>query len=170
MGSFLKLGLLLYEEFYIHYTKLSFTYSRKHIFYFVCLAQGKPSFSPRLACGSPKLMGPGTLPWLTPLSVGLCTGAKNCNRYVADTGACAWQITLLEKKICTPISFLRHNIYNCIEKNMHPIIYHLRERPFNLKGGYGFFLKKYSDSQRCWKKYSDFGGGKKIIWLRIFVI
>ena len=27
----------------------------------------------------------------------------------------------------------------------------VRERPFNLKGGYGFFLKKYS----------DFGGGKK---------
>ena len=31
---------------------------------------------------------------------------------------------------------------------------HLRERPFNLKGGgegggYGFFLKKYSDSQCC---------------------
>ena len=26
---------------------------------------------------------------------------------------------------------------------------------------YGFFLKKYSDSQWCWKKYSDFGGGKK---------
>jgi hypothetical protein len=23
------------------------------------------------------------------------------------------------------------------------------------------FLKKYSDSQCCWKKYSDFGGGKK---------
>ena len=42
--------------------------------------------------------------------------------------------------------------------------YHIRERPFNLKGGeggYGFFLKKYSDSQWCWKKYSDFGGGKK---------
>jgi hypothetical protein len=39
-----------------------------------------------------------------------------------------------------------------------------RERPFNLKGAggsYGFFLKKYSDSQCCWKKYSDFGGGKK---------
>ena len=29
------------------------------------------------------------------------------------------------------------------------------------RGGYGFFLKKYSDSQCCWKKYSDFGGGKK---------
>jgi hypothetical protein len=29
------------------------------------------------------------------------------------------------------------------------------------RGGYGFFLKKYSDSQFCWKKYSDFGGGKK---------
>ena len=28
-------------------------------------------------------------------------------------------------------------------------------------GGYGFFQKKYSDSQCCWKKYSDFGGGKK---------
>jgi hypothetical protein len=37
----------------------------------------------------------------------------------------------------------------------------LRDRPFNLKGGYVFFLKKYSDSQCCWKKYSDFGGGKK---------
>ena len=40
----------------------------------------------------------------------------------------------------------------------------LRERPFNLKGGgggYVFFLKKYSDSQCCWKKYSDFGGAKK---------
>ena len=31
-----------------------------------------------------------------------------------------------------------------------------------MKGeGYGFFLKKYSDSQCCWKKYSDFGGWKK---------
>jgi hypothetical protein len=28
-------------------------------------------------------------------------------------------------------------------------------------GGYGFFLNKYSDFQCCWKKYSDFGGGKK---------
>jgi hypothetical protein len=28
-------------------------------------------------------------------------------------------------------------------------------------GGFFFFLKKYSDSQCCWKKYSDFGGGKK---------
>ena len=41
------------------------------------------------------------------------------------------------------------------------ITYNLWERSFNLKGGYGFFLKKYSDSQYCWKKYSDFGGGKK---------
>ena len=24
-----------------------------------------------------------------------------------------------------------------------------------------FFLKTYSDSQCCWKKYSDVGGGKK---------
>ena len=29
------------------------------------------------------------------------------------------------------------------------------------RGGYGYFLKQYSDSQCCWKKYSDFGGGKK---------
>jgi hypothetical protein len=28
-------------------------------------------------------------------------------------------------------------------------------------GGYGFSLKKCSDSQCCWNKYSDFGGGKK---------
>jgi hypothetical protein len=42
-------------------------------------------------------------------------------------------------------------------------VFALRERPFNLKGGgYGFFVFfKYSDSQCCWKKYSDFGGGKK---------
>jgi hypothetical protein len=34
----------------------------------------------------------------------------------------------------------------------------IRERLFNLKGGlWFFFLKKYSDSQCCWKKYSDFG-------------
>jgi hypothetical protein len=39
---------------------------------------------------------------------------------------------------------------------------HIRERPFNLKGGlWVFSKKKYSDSQCCWKKYSDFGGGKK---------
>ena len=36
--------------------------------------------------------------------------------------------------------------------------YHLTWRD---GGGYGFFLKKYSDSQCCWKKDSDFGGGKK---------
>ena len=38
---------------------------------------------------------------------------------------------------------------------------YIRERPFNLGGGYGFFLKIYSDSQCCWKKYSDFGGRKR---------
>jgi hypothetical protein len=32
---------------------LSFTFSRKHTFYFVCLTQGTPSvfFLPRLSCG-----------------------------------------------------------------------------------------------------------------------
>ena len=41
--------------------------------------------------------------------------------------------------------------------------YLIRERPFNLKGGGCVFFskKKNSDSQCCWKKYSDFGGGKK---------
>ena len=29
------------------------------------------------------------------------------------------------------------------------------------KGGGMVFFLKYSDSQCCWKKYSDFGGGKK---------
>ena len=41
--------------------------------------------------------------------------------------------------------------------NLCPLAWHfcskantIRERPFNLKeGGYGFFLKKYSDSQCC---------------------
>ena len=28
-------------------------------------------------------------------------------------------------------------------------------------GGYDLKKKKYSDSQWCWKKYSDFGGGIK---------
>ena len=38
-----------------------------------------------------------------------------------------------------------------------------RNRPFNLKRGgrLCFFSKKNSDSQCCWKKYSDFDGGKK---------
>jgi hypothetical protein len=62
----------------------------------------------------------------------------------------------------------------------------IRDRPFNLEGGYGFlfrsefffrttqeleyfFLKKYSDSQCCWKKYSSIlVEGKKIIWFRVF--
>jgi hypothetical protein len=44
----------------------------------------------------------------------------------------------------------------------------LTERPFNLKGGTGFFLKKYCDSQCCWKKYSDFGGGKTINLIQRF--
>jgi hypothetical protein len=30
--------------------------------------------------------------------------------------------------------------------------------------------KKYSDSKCCWKKYSDFGGGKKKICFKVFVI
>ena len=44
---------------------------------------------------------------------------------------------------------------------------YLRDGSFNLKGGgegvMAFLIKKYSDSQCCLKKYSDFGGGKKII-------
>jgi hypothetical protein len=45
-----------------------------------------------------------------------------------------------------------------------------RDGPFILKGGLYYFSKKNSDSQCCWKKYSDFGGGKKIFWFRVFVI
>jgi hypothetical protein len=38
----------------------------------------------------------------------------------------------------------------------------VRERPFNLKGGYGFFSKKNILIPNVGeKKYSDFGGGKK---------
>jgi hypothetical protein len=33
----------------------------------------------------------------------------------------------------------------------------------NKEGGYVFFLKKYSDSLCCLKKYSDCGGGKTIM-------
>ena len=49
-----------------------------------------------------------------------------------------------------------------------PQVRTLRDGPFNFQEGREgrrimfFFLKKYSDSQCCWKKYSDFGGGKKI--------
>jgi hypothetical protein len=34
--------------------------------------------------------------------------------------------------------------------------------------GYVFFLKKYSDSQCCWKKYSDFGGGTILLLFRFW--
>ena len=37
---------------------------------------------------------------------------------------------------------------------------HLGNDHLTWREGYVFFLKKYSDSQCCWKKYSDFGGGK----------
>jgi hypothetical protein len=37
----------------------------------------------------------------------------------------------------------------------------LRDGSFNFQEDYGFIPKNYSDSQCCWKKYSDFGGGKK---------
>ena len=54
--------------------------------------------------------------------------------------------------------------YGCFNNSLGNVEITVRERPLNLKGrggGYGFFPKKYSDSQCCWKKYSDFGGGKK---------
>jgi hypothetical protein len=38
------------------------------------------------------------------------------------------------------------------------------------RGGYGFFSKKIFWFPMLLKKYSDFGGGKKIIWFRVFVI
>ena len=38
---------------------------------------------------------------------------------------------------------------------------HLTSRGEGGGGGYVFFLNKYSDSHCYWKKYSDFGGGKK---------
>jgi hypothetical protein len=45
---------------------------------------------------------------------------------------------------------------------MHLLFLWLRTDHLTWRGGYGFFSKKkYSDSQCCWKKYSDFGGGKK---------
>ena len=48
----------------------------------------------------------------------------------------------------------------------------LNDGPFNFQGGgYGFFLKKIFWFPMLLKKYSDFGGGKKIIiWFRAFVI
>ena len=42
----------------------------------------------------------------------------------------------------------------------HEYIYDIRERPFNLKRGRGF-LKKYSDSQCCWKNILILVEGKK---------
>jgi hypothetical protein len=65
-----------------------------------------------------------------------------------------------------------HHINNITNKANASLRF-IRERPFNLRG-FMFFSKKkkkkYSDSQCCWKKYSDFGGGKKIIWFKVFVI
>ena len=46
----------------------------------------------------------------------------------------------------------------------HLVLVFVRDGPFNFKGG-----GCYSDSQCCWKKYSDFGGEKKN-WFRVFVI
>jgi hypothetical protein len=47
-----------------------------------------------------------------------------------------------------------------------------KDGPFNLQegGGYVFFLKKYSDSQWCWKNILILVEEKKKIWFRVFVI
>jgi len=42
------------------------------------------------------------------------------------------------------------------------LLRHLGNDHLTSRGRYGFFLKKYSDSERCWKRYFHFGGGKKI--------
>jgi hypothetical protein len=83
-------------------------------------------------------------------------------------------LILVEEKKKIWFSFCHNVMLNFWKKNCTLCdikINILRKRPFNLKGGYGAFLKKYSDSRCGWKKYSDFGGGKKkIIWFRVFVI
>ena len=90
-----------------------------------------------------------------------------------------WEFEKLNIKFCKYLLGVNKkstNIAVLSELGRYPIYLKLitqvlRKRPFNLKGGgFGFFLKIYSDSQCCWKKYSDFGGRKKIIWFRVFVI
>jgi hypothetical protein len=58
----------------IHYQGSYESHSHIHEsthFILFALLKVHPRFFPRLACGPPKLMGPGALPRLTPLSVGL---------------------------------------------------------------------------------------------------
>jgi hypothetical protein len=102
----------------------------------------------------------------------------NCIRINTIFNNVVWKLTQTificsyMEYICQLIWYSRAcGSYQDIDRESLLIKIYLRERPFNLKGGYGFFLKKYSDSQCCWKKYSDFGGEKKkIIWFRVFVI
>ena len=37
-------------------------------------------------------------------------------------------------------------------RSVNLVFISFRDGPFNFQGGYGFFLKKYSDSQCCWNK------------------
>jgi hypothetical protein len=66
------------------------------------------------------------------------------------------------------LSESQEGIQNCLNKTWEyckswglEINYTKSKAHLTWRGGYGFFLKKYSVSQCCWKKYSDFGGGKK---------
>ena len=90
-------GLLLYEELYIHYTKLSFTYSRKHTFYFVCLAQGTPSFFFYLVW----LVGPlnSWPPGRRPLSVGLHISHHAPNKYDRERKLLWWMRLVMMQDI-----------------------------------------------------------------------
>ena len=58
-----------------------------------------------------------------------------------------------------------------IFSNLTPQNPHLGNDHLTWKGGWVlcfFFLKKYSYSQCCWKKYSDFGGGKNYNLIQSF--
>jgi hypothetical protein len=70
------------------------------------------------------------------------------------------------RKICPSGAFFRSTPENMAWAV--PIYYSLRERPFNLKGGYGFFLKKIFWFPMLLKKIFWFWWRKKkIIWFRV---
>jgi hypothetical protein len=89
----------------------------------------------------------------TPRVVFFVLWKKNTERFLGSHLQCCLHATVL---LTVKYSAELNNYVLCCRLFM---CWAFRERPFNLKRG--GFLKKYSYSQYCWKKYSDFGGGKK---------
>ena len=95
------------------------------------------------------------------LSYNLMLNSGNKIRALRDKKNKYSNLCCPKKKFWTKQKTITFNFILTIKLNYLHVISKLCFSVYCITCRYGFFLKKYSDSQCCWKKYSDFGGGKK---------